>query len=61
MEFEVRQATVNDLFQLAQLFDLYRQFYGYDSNIDKCQEYIKNRLANKESIIFIAEKKTKNW
>lgn len=59
MKFEVRQATVDDLFQLAQLFDLYRQFYGYDSNINNCQEYIENRLANKESIIFIAENNEK--
>ena len=57
MEFEIRQATESDLPQLGYLFDLYRQFYEYESNVNGCKEYLRGRLKNGESIIFVAENK----
>ena len=36
------------------MFDLYRQFYKYESDIIQSTNYIKDRIINKESKIFIA-------
>ena len=36
------------------LFDLYRQFYKYESNLMESTNYIKDRINNNESTIFIA-------
>ena len=49
----VRKATVDDLNQLAVLFDEYRQFYGASSNLNLSQQFLKERLENQESVIFI--------
>jgi len=38
---------------------LYRQFYKYESNLIESTNYIKDRIINKESIIFIATSKQK--
>ena len=50
----ILKATVNDLDSLAELFDLYRVFYHQKSNINGAKEFIKDRLSNEESVIFIA-------
>ncbi|TCM63708.1 ribosomal protein S18 acetylase RimI-like enzyme [Acinetobacter calcoaceticus] len=49
----VRRATVEDLEQLAVLFDEYRQFYGASSNIQESFQFLKQRFQNKESVIFV--------
>ncbi|OTG83022.1 GNAT family N-acetyltransferase [Acinetobacter sp. ANC 4648] len=49
----VRRATLDDLPQLAILFDEYRQFYGASSNIKESFNFLKQRFENKESVIFI--------
>ena len=49
----VRKATVDDLNQLAVLFDEYRQFYGASSNLNLSQQFLKQRFENQESVIFI--------
>lgn len=49
----VRRATVDDLQQLAVLFDEYRQFYGASSNLDQSYQFLKQRFDNQESVIFI--------
>lgn len=49
----VRRAQEEDLNQLAVLFDEYRQFYGASSNLDLSYHFLKQRFANKESVIFI--------
>ncbi len=49
----VRRATVEDLNQLAVLFDEYRQFYGASSNLKQSYDFLKQRFENKESVIFI--------
>ena len=50
----IQKATVNDLDSLSELFDLYRIFYHQGSNINGAKEFIKDRLSNAESVIFIA-------
>ncbi len=59
MEFEIIKANVNHIKQVGELFDLYRQFYKYVSNINDSTNYISKRMQNNESIIFIATNKQK--
>lgn len=49
----VRRANLEDLNQLAVLFDEYRQFYGSSSNIQLSFDFLKQRFSNQESVIFI--------
>ena len=59
MEFEIIKANVNHIKQVGELFDLYRQFYKYVSNINESTDYISERMKNNESIIFISTNKQK--
>ena len=54
MEFKIIEAESKHIEQVGKLFDLYRQFYKYDSNLITSTNYIKDRINNKESKIFIA-------
>jgi ribosomal protein S18 acetylase RimI-like enzyme len=51
----IRPAGLSDLPQLAHLFDLYRQFYKKNSSLDGAAQFLRARIANKESVIFVAE------
>ena len=50
----IKIATLADLDSLAELFDLYRVFYEQKSDIDGAKGFLRDRLTNKESVIFIA-------
>jgi len=50
----ILKATLDDLDSLTELFDLYRMFYQQKSNINGAKAFIKDRLSNEESVIFIA-------
>ena len=54
MEFKIIETVSSHIEQVGKLFDLYRQFYKYDSNLIASTNYIKDRINNKESKIFIA-------
>ena len=54
MEFNIIEAESKNVEEVGKLFDLYRQFYKYDSNLILSTNYIKDRINNKESKIFIA-------
>ena len=49
-----RRATIDDLTQLAPLFDGYRQFYQQTPDIDGAKAFLHDRLTNEESVIFIS-------
>jgi ribosomal protein S18 acetylase RimI-like enzyme len=51
---EIVRATINELNAVSVLFNLYRIFYHQESNIDKAKEFIKERIENNDSIIFLA-------
>lgn len=51
-----RKATFKDLEQLSALFDQYRIFYHKESDIPAAENFLKERIQNKDSEIFIAEK-----
>ena len=53
----VNQATLTDLNALIPLFDGYRIFYGKNSEPESCHTFLKARIENKESVIFIAQMK----
>ena len=50
----VRRANLNDLEQLATLFDGYRQFYQQASNIEGAKSFLHDRLSRNESVVFMA-------
>jgi ribosomal protein S18 acetylase RimI-like enzyme len=50
----VRPAQMADLEQIAQLFDLYRQFYLRPPDLPLARRFISDRLANRQSVIFVA-------
>jgi ribosomal protein S18 acetylase RimI-like enzyme len=50
----VKKATINDLDSLSELLDLYRVFYEQRSNLVGAREFLKARITNEESIVFIA-------
>lgn len=51
---EIRNASLNDLEQVAHLFNLYRQFYKQESDLIGAKEFLKQRLENHQSVILIA-------
>ena len=54
MKYKIIEANESYIEQIGKLFDLYRQFYNYNSDIIQSTDYIKNRIIKKESKIFIA-------
>ena len=51
---ETRRATLADAGLVAPLFDAYRQFYGQPADAALAATFIRDRLNNNESVIFIA-------
>lgn len=52
--WQFTQATIDDLESTAILFDLYRQFYEQQPNIQAATRFIAERLEKKDSIIYLA-------
>ena len=51
---QVIQANIDHAPQIGQLFDLYRQFYQCDADLDLAIRYITARIKQGESAIFVA-------
>ena len=47
--------------ELARLFNLYRIFYEQEDNYESAYEFIKQRIINQESIVFLSCKSTNNF
>ena len=54
MKYKIIEAESKHIEKVGKLFDLYRQFYKYKSNLIESTNYIKDRINNKESKIFIS-------
>ena len=54
MNFKIINTEEKHIEEIGILFDLYRQFYKYESNLIESTNYIKDRFNNNESTIFIA-------
>lgn len=53
-EAMIARATADDVDVVAEMFDLYRQFYEQAPDLAKCRAFIGKRITRSESIIFIA-------
>ena len=53
MSIVITRATKEHYKDVGVLFDLYRQFYKYKTNIKASTKYIKDRINQNESFIFI--------
>ena len=54
-KFIIKNAEPEDSKKIGEIFDLYRQFYKKESNVEACKSYIKERLSNNEAQIFYIE------
>ncbi len=52
--FEVVQAGVEHIDLVGNLFDAYLQEFDEPSNVPEAREYIRQRIANLESAVFVA-------
>ena len=50
----IKRATLDDIAQLAVLFNDYRKFYAQPDNIELAESFIKARLRNQDSTILVA-------
>ncbi|KQK26431.1 acetyltransferase [Chryseobacterium aquaticum] len=50
-----RKATIQDLSQLAELFDQYRVFYQKESDILSAENFLKERIEKQDSEIYVVE------
>ena len=50
-----RKATLEDLRYLSKLFDEYRVFYHKEPDVLAAENFIKERISNKDSEIFVSE------
>ena len=50
----IQKATILELESLTELFDLYRVFYEQTSDPDRAREFLRERLTNGESVVFMA-------
>lgn len=53
MTVTIARATLDDLDDLAGLFDQYRAFYNQPSNPTGARSFLKQRIANGESVLFV--------
>jgi GNAT superfamily N-acetyltransferase len=51
----VRRAHLFDLERIVPLFDGYRQFYAQPSDEDAVRTFLRSRLVNQDSVLFVAE------
>lgn len=52
---DVYQATLEDLEGVTELFNAYRVYYEQPSDREGARSYIKERLENEESVVFIVK------
>jgi ribosomal protein S18 acetylase RimI-like enzyme len=54
-DLQIKIAQPEDFEKISEVFDLYRQFYKKESDVDACKKYILERLKNEEARIFYIE------
>ncbi|WP_223490023.1 GNAT family N-acetyltransferase [Pseudomonas sp. A-RE-19] len=58
MAVQVLRVDATHIDKVASLFDAYRGFYGQPSNLMQSRDFIAERIARDESVIFFAEDST---
>jgi GNAT superfamily N-acetyltransferase len=51
---QIRRASIDDVSSVAQLFDSYRQFYAQAADYSLAEAFIRDRLTNGDSVVFLA-------
>src|SRR5689334_14084430 len=54
MNTQIIQAGAEHLGSVTHLFDLYRQFYGFPSDLEGAHTFIGERMQKEDSVIYIA-------
>ena len=54
MPCQISRATLEDIGDITQLFDAYRQFYGMPAAPDSARHFLGERLRRQESVILLA-------
>lgn len=54
MNITTKEATTSDTRSVAELFDLYRQFYEQPTDLSRATAFIAERINRKESVILLA-------
>jgi len=60
MSVSVKRAQLENVKEVAELFNLYRIFYEQDSDMELAVDFISERIKNKESAIFYAHDENNN-
>ena len=55
----IRRSSIDDIPQLATLFDAYRVFYEKSSDVEQAIIFLSERIQKNESVIFVAENEEK--
>lgn len=55
----IRRASIDDIPQLAALFDAYRVFYEKTSDVEQSIIFLSERIQKNESVIIVAENEEK--
>lgn len=53
--FMIEQAYIDEVDEIAVLFDMYRSFYQQKSDIEGAKNFLKERFMYSESVIFVAK------
>lgn len=53
-DVKIMHATTDDVDAVAEMFDLYRQFYDQEPDLKKCRNFIYKRITRSESIVLLA-------
>ena len=54
MEVHIQKGEIKDLEAIAVIFDAYRVFYQAPSDIEGCKIFLRERILNQQSVIFMA-------
>ena len=55
MELVIERAAIDDVTELAKLFDAYRVFYEQPNDLVLATEFLTERISNSESVVFYAK------
>ena len=53
-QIQYRQAAQPDLIATARLFDLYRQFYGCESDLQAAEAWLTSNVSEQRSVVLLA-------
>ncbi len=61
MELVIERATIDDVTEIAKLFDAYRVYYMQQDDLMLASEFLTERINNSESVIFYAKDVAGNY